>query len=170
MIDFLPDISRLAQDFAQATAPAFFLGATAAFVSLMSSRLNEVSGRLRAVDFSETQDQLKRESLRLDAKYLRRRARLLSRGIYASLFAALCATVLLAFLFTSSLFGFQHVYFAPTLFILATIALGVGLVRFIQEARLGIVEADRNLDFDEQLQREASVSPNISLLQSELQD
>jgi hypothetical protein len=146
LIDFLPDIGRLNQDFAQATAPTFFLGATAAFVSLMSSRLNDVSARLRALGLSETNDQASNERLKMDARYLRRRARLLSRGIYASIFAALCATVLLAILFTSALLDLQHAFFAPTLFILATIALGFGLVRFIQEARLGILEADQSID------------------------
>ncbi len=147
LIEFLPDIGRLTQDFAQATAPTFFLGATAAFVSLMSSRLNDVSARLRALDVSDTDDQAKGDRLKLDAKYLRRRARLLSRGIYASIFAALCATVLLAILFTTALLGLEHAFFAPTLFILATVALGFGLVRFIQEARLGIIEADQSLDW-----------------------
>jgi hypothetical protein len=147
LIDYLPNIGRLTQDFAQATAPAFFLGATAAFVSLMSSRLNDVSARLRALVPSGADDQARGDRLKLDAKYLRRRARLLSRGIYASVFAALCATVLLAILFTSALFGFEHAFLAPTLFILATIALGFGLVRFMQEARLGIMEADQSIDW-----------------------
>ncbi|MDB5544971.1 MAG: hypothetical protein JWO64_2120 [Hyphomicrobiales bacterium] len=146
LIDILPDIGRLTQDFAQATAPTFFLGATAAFVSLMSSRLSDVLARLRALDLSCADDHVKGERLKLDARFLRRRARLLSRGIYASILAAVCATILLAVLFTSSLFGLQHAFFAPSLFILATIALGFGLVRFIQEARLGIIEADQTID------------------------
>jgi hypothetical protein len=147
LIDILPNIGRLTQDFSQATAPAFFLGATAAFVSLMSSRLNDVSARLRALAPSGSVDPAKAERLRLDAKFLRRRARLLSRGIYASILAALCATVLLAILFTSALLGLEHALLAPTLFIVSTIALGFGLVRFIQEARLGIMEADQAVDW-----------------------
>lgn len=149
MIDLLPDIDRLTHDFTQATAPAFFLGATAGFVSLMSSRLNDVWARLRGLNFSESDDPSKRARLNLDAKFLRRRAHLLSRGIYASMIAALCATILLAFLFISSLLGVQHAYFSPALFILATGALGVGLVLFMQEARLGIKEADEINHLDE---------------------
>jgi hypothetical protein len=38
-MELIPDIDRLTQIFSNAVAPAFFLGAVAAFVSLMMSRL-----------------------------------------------------------------------------------------------------------------------------------
>jgi hypothetical protein len=38
MLDFIPDAERLSQIFSQAIAPTFFLGAVAAFVSLMAVR------------------------------------------------------------------------------------------------------------------------------------
>jgi hypothetical protein len=44
----VPDIDRLTQIFSNAIAPAFFLGAVAAFVSLMMSRLAAVSERIKA--------------------------------------------------------------------------------------------------------------------------
>ena len=50
MLDFVPDIQRLTMIFSQATAPTFFLGAVAAFVSLMSSRLSAVVAREPASD------------------------------------------------------------------------------------------------------------------------
>ena len=76
---------------------------------------------------------------------LRRRARLLARGILASLYGAICATLVLAILFATEVLGLRYALFAPTLFAIATIALGVGLVRFIQEARIGVAEADEFL-------------------------
>jgi hypothetical protein len=45
--EFIPDAVRLSQIFSQATAPTFFLGAIAAFVSLMTSRLSAVIDRTR---------------------------------------------------------------------------------------------------------------------------
>jgi hypothetical protein len=36
MLDFIPDAERLSQIFSQAIAPTFFLGAVAAFISLMA--------------------------------------------------------------------------------------------------------------------------------------
>jgi len=137
MLELLPDIERLTKIFQQATAPAFLLGAIAGFVSLMFSRLNHIVDRLRAMPDDD----------RLDAHrtILRRRARLLSRGILASLYGAIFSTLMLAILFVSEIFGLRYAFFAPTLFALATISLGVGLVRFVQEARMGVAEADEFL-------------------------
>ena len=50
MLDFALDIQQLTMIFSQATAPTFFLGAVAAFVSLMSSRLSAVVARIRALN------------------------------------------------------------------------------------------------------------------------
>ena len=47
-MEFVPDIDKLAQIFSNAIAPAFFLGAVAAFVSLMTSRLAAVNERIKA--------------------------------------------------------------------------------------------------------------------------
>ena len=77
--------------------------------------------------------------------YLRRRARLLSKGILAALYGAICSTLVLAILFATEVFGLKYALFAPSLFAIATIALGVGLVRFIQEARIGVAEAEEFL-------------------------
>jgi hypothetical protein len=141
MPDFIPDIQRLTQIFSQATAPTFFLGAVAAFVSLMSSRLSTVIARIRVLNGIPEED-LARASLKADTDRLRRRARLLSNGIYASIVGGICATVLLAVLFTSEFLGLKYAYGAALLFILATFFLGVGLLRFAQEARIGLSEAD----------------------------
>ena len=65
---------------------------------------------------------------------LTRRARLLSDGIILSLGSGMCATLLLAILFASQFFGLQHAYGAAIMFFVATLLLGVALVRFAQEA------------------------------------
>lgn len=141
MIDFVPDIQRLTMIFSQATAPTFFLGAVAAFVSLMSARLSNVIGRIRALN-AIPEDDPGRVHLKADIARLRRRARLLSSGIVASLISGLCSTTLLAVLFIAEFLGLKYAYGAGLLFILATVSLGVGLVRFAQEAVVGLVEAD----------------------------
>jgi len=132
-MDLVPDIDRLTQIFSNAIAPAFFLGAVAAFVSLMMSRLAAVSERIkggRALPI--------KTGLRLEAAChlvrSTRRARLLSDGIILSLGSGICATLLLAMLFASQFFGLRHVYGAAVLFIGATLLLGVALFRFAQEA------------------------------------
>jgi Protein of unknown function (DUF2721) len=140
VFDFVPDIQRLTQIFSQATAPTFFLGAVAAFVSLMSSRLGAIVARIRALNAIPHDDP--RAHLKTDVERLRRRARLLNSGMHASLIAGICATLLLAIIFTVEFFGFKYAYGAGLLFVVATIALGIGLVRFAQEARIGLSEAD----------------------------
>jgi Protein of unknown function (DUF2721) len=128
-MELVPNIDRLTQIFSNAVAPAFFLGAVAAFVSLMMSRLAAVHERIKATRALPDQN-----SMALGP--LRRRARLLSDGIILSLSGGVCATLLLAVLFASQFFGLRHVYGAGVLFFVATLLLGVALFRFAQEAWL----------------------------------
>ena len=141
MFEIIPDIQRLTQIFAQATAPTFFLGAVAAFVSLMSSRLSAIVERIKVLNAIPEEDPV-RGRLKADIARLRRRARLLSSGIYASIISGICATILLAIVFASEFAGLKYAYGAGLLFIVATICLGVGLLRFAQEAQIGLSEAD----------------------------
>jgi hypothetical protein len=132
-MDLVPDIDRLTQIFSNAIAPAFFLGAVAAFVSLMMSRLAAVAERIKATRaLSDQAAAAAGSSMSLGA--LTYRARLLSDGIILSLGGGICATLLLAILFASQFFGLRHVYGAAVLFIGATLLLGVALFRFAQEA------------------------------------
>jgi hypothetical protein len=141
MLDFVPDVQRLTMIFSQATAPTFFLGAVAAFVSLMSSRLSANVARIRALNAIPDCD-AERAHLKRDLSRLRRRATLLNNGIVFALIAGIFSTTLLAVLFIAEFFGLKYAYGAGLLFILSTVCLGVGLVRFAQEARLGLSEAD----------------------------
>jgi hypothetical protein len=141
MFQFVPDVERLTSIFSQATAPTFFLGAVAAFVSLMSGRLSGVMARLQKLNRAE--DHAKHPfDIKSEMERLRRRARLLSSGIASSLMAGICATILLVILFGSEFFGLHYAYGAAVVFTIATLSLGFALVRFYQEARLGLAEAD----------------------------
>ena len=141
MIDFIPDTQRLAQIFSQATAPTFFLGAVAGFVSLMASRLSAVIERARTLN-AIAEDDPARAHLKADLERLRRRAGLLNSGILASLRAGLCATLLLAVVFVTEFVGLQYAYGAGLLFVIATSFLGFALFRFAQEASISLNEAD----------------------------
>ena len=132
-MDLVPDIDRLAQIFSNAIAPAFFLGAVAAFVSLMMSRLAAVNESIKATRALPAQSGAAGGSS-VALAMLTRRARLLSDGIILSLGGGMCATLLLAILFASQFFGLHHAYGAAVLFIAATLLLGIALFRFAQEA------------------------------------
>ena len=144
MFDFIPDVKQLSEIFSQAISPTFFLGAIAAFVSLMATRLSEVMQRVQSLN-AIAEDDPARAHLKGDLARLKRRARYLQSGILAALYGGLCATVLLAILFVAALFQLPHTYGAPLLFIIATYCFGVALFRFAQEARIGLAEADEHL-------------------------
>ena len=141
MLDFIPDADRLSQIFSQAIAPTFFLGAVAAFVSLMASRLSGVMVRMQTLN-AISEDDEPRVPLKSDIERLRRRARLLNSGILASLRGGLCGTLLLAILFVSEFFGLKYAYGAGLLFVISTFFLGFALFRFAQEARISLSDAD----------------------------
>jgi hypothetical protein len=141
MFDFIPDTQRLAQIFSEATAPTFFLGAVAAFVSLMTSRLTAVIERARILN-AIAEDDDARAHLKADLLRLKRRARILNSSILATLRAGFCATVLLAIVFATEFLGMKYAYGAGLLFLTATSLLGFALFRFGQEARISLSEAD----------------------------
>jgi hypothetical protein len=141
MPDFIPDTQQLAQIFSNAMAPTFFLGAVAAFVSLMNSRLLTVIERIRIINEISDEDQA-RTHLKVDIERLRRRTRYLSSGIYSALGGGVCATLLLAIMFTTGFLGIKHAYGAGLLFIIATAFLGFALIRFAQEAHISLSEHD----------------------------
>ena len=141
MIDFVPDAQRLSEIFANAIAPTFFLGAVAAFVSLMTSRLSAVIERIRRLNAIADEDHT-RAGLKGDRDRLRRRARFLNSGIVSALRGGVCATLLLAIMFTTGFLGLKHAFGAALLFIIATAFLGFALIRFAQETHIGLTEHD----------------------------
>lgn len=141
MLNFIPDAQQLAQIFSNAVAPTFFLGAVAAFITLMNSRLLTVMGRIQALNEISEEDNL-RVHLKVDIDRLRRRARYLKSGIHSALYGGVCATILLAIMFITGFLGLKHAYGAGLLFIIATIFLGLALIRFAQEARISLSEYD----------------------------
>ena len=144
MIDLIPDSTQLAEIFAHAIAPTFFLGAIAAFISLMNVKLSAIMQRVQYLN-SIAEDDPTRAHLKSDLDRLRCRARFLKSGILAALNSGLCATLLLGVLFTAAFFRFNHAYGAPLLFVFATIFLGFALLRFAQEARISLADADEHL-------------------------
>jgi hypothetical protein len=141
MLNFIPDAQQLAQIFSNAIAPTFFLGAVAAFITLMNSRLAAVIGRIQALNEISEEDNV-RVRLKADIDRLRRRASYLISGIHSALYGGVCATILLAIMFITGFLGLKHAYGAGLLFIIATAFLGLALIRFAQEAHISLSEYD----------------------------
>jgi len=137
----LPNAAQLTHIFADSTAPTFFLGAVAAFASLMTSRMQAALQRLQVINAIPDTD-TSRARLKADKDRLLRRANLLKSGIRASLRAGICATALLADLFFTEFFHLDHAYGAGLLFAVATLFLGFALLRFGQEVEMSLGETD----------------------------
>jgi hypothetical protein len=131
-MEIVPELTRLTHIFSHAVAPAFFLGAVAAFVALMTARLTIVSDRISSLRAKATgKNAASSDGARLDRMITR--ARMLSDGILLSLISGICATLLLAELFVSQFFKLSHAYGSAILFIGANLLLGAALLRFAQE-------------------------------------
>jgi len=140
-MEFVPDLQRLSAIFGMATAPAFFLGTIAAFVSLMLSRMSATIDRIRALN-SISDSETEKLKLKADVGRLVRRANYLQDAIRLALCAGISATALLGVIFVSEFFGFKHPYGAGVLFAVSTVLLGLALFRFVQEIWLGLSEYD----------------------------
>ncbi len=140
MVD-TPEIGHLVQIFTNTAAPAFLLGAIAAFLSLMLSRTSAQIDRLRSYKHGRTDD------LRFarDAGYvelLKTRIRLLYSAVQLSLVAGIAATALLAVISGAEILGLRFAYGAGLLFLASNLALGAAMFRFAQEIWLGMHEMD----------------------------
>jgi len=140
-MDIVPDQAQLSQVMAQATAPAFILGAVAGFISILLGRMTSVIDRIRNLNEIAEGDTV-RGYLKSDIPRLRRRAQLLNSATHLALVSGMCTALLLVVGFGSAFFRVQHVYGAGILFFIAVILLGASLFRFGQEVRIGLSEAD----------------------------
>ena len=140
-MDIVPDTAQLSQVMAQATAPAFILGAVAGFVSILLGRMTGVIDRIRNLNEIADGDSV-RARLKSDIPRLRRRAKLLNSATHLALVSGMCTSLLLVVGFASAFFRLQHEYGAGILFALAVALLGGALFRFSQEVRIGLSEGD----------------------------
>lgn len=125
-----PSAAHLSQVISQVTAPAFLLGAVAAFVSLLIGRLNPIVDRLQALHgsidgFSEAHP---------DVPHLRRRAVLLNKAIVLATVSAIATSLLVILAFLCTVFQFRHEYGFALLFVVALSFFTVALVDLVREA------------------------------------
>jgi Protein of unknown function (DUF2721) len=136
-----PTATQLSQVISQVTAPAFLLGAVAAFISLLIARLNRVIDRLRTSANADGNDSAQKYAKR-DIPLLRRRAILLNRSIFYSTVCAITTTVLVIIAFVTAYLGFQHEYGIALLFVVALAFFAAALVELARETRIALHEVD----------------------------
>ena len=130
-----PSVSQLAHVISQSAAPAFLLGALAAFIAILISRQN------RVVDRTSDDDPLKHR-LKADLPRPMRRAALLNRAIFWAAISSIIITVMVIVGFASAFFSIQHERGVAILFVASLAAFTVSLLDFAREVRIALSEFD----------------------------
>ena len=141
MLPDTPSVSQLSHVISQAAAPAFLLGALAAFIAVLISRLNRVIDRTIVLNGISDDDTVKNR-LKADLPRLMRRAVMLNRAIFWAAIGSISVTLLVIVAFASALFQIQHERGVAILFIAALGAFTVSLVDFAREVRIALSEFD----------------------------
>jgi len=136
-----PSIDQLGRIIANVAAPAFLLGAVAAFISVLISRINRVIDRSQFIH-GIAQDEPSRSFLKVDLPRLKRRAALLNRSLFCSVLAAILTALIIIVAFISALFNVAHEYGVAILFMAALIMFCVSLVDLARETRIALHDND----------------------------
>jgi hypothetical protein len=140
-MNIVPDTAQISHAMSEATAPAFVLGAVAAFISVLLGRVTMLLERIRSLNEIADSD-TDRAHLKSDIPRLRQRIKLLSSSTHLALVSGMCTALLLVLGFVTVLLGLRHEYGAGIIFSVAVGLLGASLHRFAQEVRMGLSEAD----------------------------
>ena len=113
-----PTSTQLSQVIGQVTAPAFLLGAVAAFVSELISRMNRIIDRLQVLN-EIGDDNSRKTQLKSDVPRLKRRAALLNKSILFAIISAIITSILVIVAFVTASLNVPHEYGVGLFFVLA---------------------------------------------------
>ena len=140
MLPSLLTMNQLQLVISQAAAPAFILGAVAAFLSVLLSHMNRVVDRARAInDLLDTDP--RKAQLGADLPVLWRRAAILHRAIYWAVGSGIATCLLMIGAFASAYFGFRHEPGAAILFVVSLSLFTASLVAFAREVNIALKQA-----------------------------
>ena len=141
MISETPSVNQLSQVISQAAAPAFLLGALAAFIAVLISRLNRIIDRTIVLNGIPADDAGK-SRLKADLPRLMRRAAMVNRAILWAVIGSIAVTVLVIVAFASAFFEVQHERGVAVLFMISLGAFTISLIDFAREVRIALSEFD----------------------------
>jgi uncharacterized membrane protein YgcG len=141
MLHDTPTVSQLSQVITQAIAPAFLLGALAAFISVLILRMNRVVDRSQALNAIGGDDPA-RVHLKTDLPRLKQRAVLLNNAILYASASAIFATLLVMVAFVSAFFGIQHERGIAVIFVVTLGFFAAALINLARETRIALHEFD----------------------------
>jgi hypothetical protein len=143
MITETPSVNQLSQVISQAAAPAFLLGALAAFISVLISRLNRIIDRTIVLNGIPAEDTV-RFRLKADLPRMMWRARLVNRAILWAVIGSIAVSVLVIVAFASAFFQIQHEIGVAILFMISLSAFTFSLIDFAREVRIAVSELDHH--------------------------
>src|SRR4051794_17290375 len=141
MLPDTPSVSQLSRVISQAAAPAFLLGALAAFISVLISRLNRIVDRTIVLN-GIPDDGGAKARLKIDLPRLLRRAAMLNRAIFWAVISSITISLLVVVAFGSAFLQIQHERGVAILFIVALASFTVALIDLAREVRIALSEFD----------------------------
>jgi hypothetical protein len=141
MLPDTPSVSQLSHVISQSAAPAFLLGAIAAFIAILISRVNRIVDRTIVLNGISDADTTKHR-LKADLPRLMRHTAMLNRAIFWAVISSITVTVLVIVAFASAFFAFEHERGVAILFVVSLGAFTVSLVDFAREVRIALSEFD----------------------------
>jgi hypothetical protein len=143
MLASTPTAAQLSEVIGQVAAPAFILGAVAAFILVLNERLNRVIDRSQTLN-AISDDDVTRAPLRADIPRLKRRAALLNSSVFFSVLCAIGTSLLVIVAFVSAYLQVPHEHGVAIIFIISLGLFIVSLVYLALETRIAIHESDHH--------------------------
>jgi Protein of unknown function (DUF2721) len=143
MIPDTPSVSQLANVISQAAAPAFLLGALAAFIAILINRLNRIVDRTAVLNGIPDDDPV-RSRLKADLPRLMRRAAMMNRAIFWAVVASIAVTLLVIVAFVTAFFELRHERGVAIFFMISLGAFTISLIEFTREVRIALSEYDHH--------------------------
>jgi hypothetical protein len=143
MLSDTPSVSQLSHVISQAAAPAFLLGALAAFIAVLIARLNRIVDRTVVLNGIANDDAV-RYRLKSDLPRLMRRAAMMNRAIFWAVVASISLTILVIVAFVTAFFQLPHERGVALFFMISLGAFTISLVDFAREVRIALSEFDHH--------------------------
>ena len=143
MIPDTPSVSQLSNVISQAAAPAFLLGALAAFIAVLISRLNRIIDRTVLLNGIPDDDTV-RNRLKADLPRLMRRAAMMNRAIFWAVLASISVTVLVIVAFITAFFELPHERGVAIFFMISLGAFTISLIDSAREVRIALSKFDHH--------------------------
>ncbi|WP_245329197.1 DUF2721 domain-containing protein [Bradyrhizobium centrolobii] len=143
LLSLAPSLDQLSRIIGSVAAPAFLLGAVAAFISVLISRINRIIDRSQFIHSINDADR-ERSYLKADIPRLKRRAELLNRAVLYATICAIVTSLLIIVAFVSAMLHLSHEYGVAIFFILALAFFLLSLIDLARETRIGLHDFDHH--------------------------